>query len=216
MSGTFAEMTTSTPFRGLSHAVKLRHGTDGFTFPPKKGVLRIFCPKNPTASAGCELVNLGNKWQHATSRLPKPLKLRMNAAFPLPHRMFLWCAGNWHYLAISLFLCMALYRLHQLRSWCDVEYDMARWIWITNMEWYGKRACRRCSPFSENSKEKLIMRMNVIVPYTNWNTWRYVQVPCPDICKVKYRKPLVLIFCVCSYVNKTDLRRILIISKWLY
>jgi hypothetical protein len=29
-------------FRDFSHAVKLRHGTDGFTSPPKEGVLRIF------------------------------------------------------------------------------------------------------------------------------------------------------------------------------
>ena len=28
-------------FRGLLHAANLRHGTDGFTFPPKEGVLRI-------------------------------------------------------------------------------------------------------------------------------------------------------------------------------
>jgi hypothetical protein len=26
----------------LEHAAKLRHGTDGFTFPPKEGMLRIF------------------------------------------------------------------------------------------------------------------------------------------------------------------------------
>ena len=31
-------------FRDLLHAVKLRHGTDGFTSPPKVGVLRIFSP----------------------------------------------------------------------------------------------------------------------------------------------------------------------------
>jgi hypothetical protein len=29
-------------FRDLLHAVKLRHGNDGFTSPPKEGVLRIF------------------------------------------------------------------------------------------------------------------------------------------------------------------------------
>jgi hypothetical protein len=29
-------------FRNLLHAVKLRHATDGFTSPPKKGVMRIF------------------------------------------------------------------------------------------------------------------------------------------------------------------------------
>ena len=36
LSGNFAEMTTSTPFRDLLHAANLRHGTDG--------VLRIFSP----------------------------------------------------------------------------------------------------------------------------------------------------------------------------
>ena len=44
LSGNFAEMTTSTPFRDLLHAANLRHGTDGFTSPPKEGVLRIFSP----------------------------------------------------------------------------------------------------------------------------------------------------------------------------
>jgi hypothetical protein len=27
------------------HAAKLRHGTDGFTSPPKEGMLRIFSPE---------------------------------------------------------------------------------------------------------------------------------------------------------------------------
>jgi hypothetical protein len=31
-------------FRDILHVVKLRHGTDGFTSPPKEGVLRIFLP----------------------------------------------------------------------------------------------------------------------------------------------------------------------------
>ena len=29
-------------FRDLLHAANLRHGTDGFTYPPKEGMLRIF------------------------------------------------------------------------------------------------------------------------------------------------------------------------------
>ena len=29
-------------FRDLLHAANLRYGTDGFTSPPKEGVLRIF------------------------------------------------------------------------------------------------------------------------------------------------------------------------------
>ena len=44
LSGNFAEMTISTPFRDLLHAANLRHGTDGFTSPPKEGGLRIFSP----------------------------------------------------------------------------------------------------------------------------------------------------------------------------
>jgi hypothetical protein len=37
----------------LLHAVNLRHGTDGFTSPPKEAVLRIFITlKNPLTSAG--------------------------------------------------------------------------------------------------------------------------------------------------------------------
>ena len=53
-------------FRNLLHTVNLRHDTDGFTSPPKEGVLRNF-------SAGFEPSNLGTKGQHATSRPPKPL-----------------------------------------------------------------------------------------------------------------------------------------------
>ena len=61
-------------FRDLLHAVKLRHGTDGFTSPPKEVVQRIFFRlKNPTASAWCEPANWGTKGQHATSRPSKPL-----------------------------------------------------------------------------------------------------------------------------------------------
>jgi hypothetical protein len=44
MSLNFAEMMTSAPFRDLLHAVKLRHETDGFSFPLKEGVVRIFSP----------------------------------------------------------------------------------------------------------------------------------------------------------------------------
>jgi len=52
----------------------IRHGTDGFTSPPKEGMLRIFFAlKNSTASAGFEPANLGTKGQHATHRPPKPL-----------------------------------------------------------------------------------------------------------------------------------------------
>jgi len=59
-------------FRDLLHAANLRHGTDGFTSPPKEGVLSIFRPNNPTASAGFEPANFCTKCLHATPRPSKP------------------------------------------------------------------------------------------------------------------------------------------------
>jgi hypothetical protein len=64
--------------RDILHALKLRHGTDGFTSPPKEGCWGFFRPKNPTASAGCEPADLGTKGQHATSRPPKQLSWTTN------------------------------------------------------------------------------------------------------------------------------------------
>jgi len=67
-------MTIYTPFRDLLHAANLRHGTDGFTSPPKEGVLRIFSPwKILTASAVFEPTNLGKK---GTLRVNQALQLR--------------------------------------------------------------------------------------------------------------------------------------------
>jgi hypothetical protein len=44
LTGNFAEMMTPKPFRDLLHAANLRHWTDGFTSPPKEGMMRIFSP----------------------------------------------------------------------------------------------------------------------------------------------------------------------------
>jgi hypothetical protein len=54
-----------TSFRDLLHVANLRHGANGFTSLPKEGMLRIFRPKNPTASAGSEPAILGTRDQHA-------------------------------------------------------------------------------------------------------------------------------------------------------
>jgi hypothetical protein len=49
----------------LLNAVNLRHGTDGFTSPPKEVVLRVFITlKNPSTSAGIEPANLGSSGEH--------------------------------------------------------------------------------------------------------------------------------------------------------
>ena len=76
-------------FRALLYAANLRHGTDGFTSPPKEGVLRIFFrPKNPTASAGLEPANLGTKGQHATPIPPKPLSIRKRKKKDVSNRKY--------------------------------------------------------------------------------------------------------------------------------
>jgi hypothetical protein len=46
-------------FRDLLHAVKLRHGTDAFTSPPKDGVLMIFSPKKPDGFGRVQTRELG-------------------------------------------------------------------------------------------------------------------------------------------------------------
>jgi hypothetical protein len=63
-------------FRQISSRIRLprnsrnlRHGTDGFTSPPKEGVLRIFSPlKIRRLRPGLNPANLGTNGQHATSR----------------------------------------------------------------------------------------------------------------------------------------------------
>ena len=92
LSGNFAEMTTSTPFWDLLHAANLRHGTDGFTSPPKEGVL--------TASAGLEPAKLGTKGQHATPRPPKPLNIVKYQFFI--NKMFLHCVFQLHVSALAM------------------------------------------------------------------------------------------------------------------
>jgi hypothetical protein len=54
----------------LLHAVNLRHGTGGFTSPPKEVVLRIVITlKNPSTSVGIEpaipVRDLGSSGEHA-------------------------------------------------------------------------------------------------------------------------------------------------------
>jgi len=65
-------MPISTLHLGIFYmAVKLRHGTDGFTSPSEgRRAEDFFRPKNPTASTGCKPANLGTKSQHTTSRPP--------------------------------------------------------------------------------------------------------------------------------------------------
>jgi hypothetical protein len=67
------KVATSTSLLDSFPCCKAWHGTDGFTSPPKEGVLRIFSPEKSDSFAWFEPANLGTKGQHATSRPPKPL-----------------------------------------------------------------------------------------------------------------------------------------------
>jgi hypothetical protein len=83
LSGNFAEITTSTPFRDLLHAANLRHGTDGFTSPTKEGVLRIFLPLK---------IRQLQPGLNPRSWVPK------NSTLPMDHqsRMFSYIAKDFH------------------------------------------------------------------------------------------------------------------------
>jgi len=74
LSGNFAEMTTSRPFRDLLHASKSTTWDRRLYFPSEgRRAKDFFALKNPSASAVFESANLGTKGQHANPRPPKPL-----------------------------------------------------------------------------------------------------------------------------------------------
>ena len=67
--------------RNIQGSLTCRKSTtwDKWFYFPSEGrpAEEFFAPKNPTASAGFEPVNLGTKGQHATSRPPKQLEGRI-------------------------------------------------------------------------------------------------------------------------------------------
>jgi hypothetical protein len=69
VSGIVAEMTPFLRHLGIVYLPQIY----GFTSPPKKGMLRIVSPENPTASAGFEPANLGTRGQHA-KKLPSDVR----------------------------------------------------------------------------------------------------------------------------------------------
>ena len=112
LSGNFAEMTTSTPFRDLLHAANLRHGTDGFTSLPKEGVLRIFSPLkirrlqpdlNPRT------------WVLKASTLPLDHRSRFNI---LHCYQFIWC---WWYIVC----CVEWFTVDSLENYPKWGWNMS-------------------------------------------------------------------------------------------
>jgi hypothetical protein len=89
----------------------------------RKACWGIFRPKNPTASAGREPVNLGTKGQHATSRPPKPL----TEAVSIKHSQE-QCSSVYEFTVKQIALYLAMYKLvpfaefDYVCTWCAV-YD---------------------------------------------------------------------------------------------
>ena len=81
------------------HAINLRHGTDGFTSPPKEGVLRIFSPEK---SGG-----FGRVWT-------RELGYQRPACLPLEHRSR-YIFHSMHYNSISFILTTKCTQLSVIR-----------------------------------------------------------------------------------------------------
>ena len=88
-------MSTSKLHLGIFlYAANLRHGTDGFTSPPKEGVLRIFSPlKIRRLQPG---LNPRTRVLKASTLTPRPLK-------PLSP-----CLTGLHFLSLCHSLCIPL------------------------------------------------------------------------------------------------------------
>jgi hypothetical protein len=65
-------------YRDLLHAANLRHGTDGFTSPPKEGMLRVFfARKIPRLQPGLNPQTWVPEASMLTTRPLKPLRHRI-------------------------------------------------------------------------------------------------------------------------------------------
>ena len=108
-------------FRNLLHAVNLRHGTDGFTSPPKEGVLRIFSPWK---------IRRLRPGLHPRTWVPKASTL------PLDHQNRYWGPYNTVYVNIFAVLAISwkvftnlMYQSEGARSvWWDLRFSH-RCIW---------------------------------------------------------------------------------------
>ena len=80
-------------------------------------MLRIFRPKNPTASAGCEPANLGTRGQHAISRPPKPLSYNYTALFE-----FMTIVTGKNTVKIVSNMSLSPFEMRKLPAVCQGEY----------------------------------------------------------------------------------------------
>ena len=119
----FAEMTTSTPFRDLLHAANLRHGTDGFTSPPKEGVLRIF-----------SLLKI----RRPRSGLKPRIWVLKASTLPLDHRSRLFSVLKRNFGG------------YKFQEDSEMEITGARWLITRDTDWYQQETQERV-PRYDNS-----------------------------------------------------------------
>jgi hypothetical protein len=103
--------------RVLLHAVNLRHGTAGFTSPPKEVMLGIFSPlKIRKLRLRFEPANLGTRGQQASSRPPKPLTIGVLSMYrqSITHVVFTFP---------SLYNCLQFEVKLQAIHWCLCKHE---------------------------------------------------------------------------------------------
>jgi hypothetical protein len=106
LPGSFAEMTTSTPFRDLLQAANLRHGTEGFTFSPKGGVLRIFPPlKIRRLRPGLN----PRTWVLKTSTLPLDHRSRLCVCVCVCVYIYIYIHTHTHTIYIYIYIYMVFW-----------------------------------------------------------------------------------------------------------
>ena len=127
------------PFRDLLHAANLRQGTDGFTSPPKEGVLRIFSPlKIRRLRPGLN----PRTWVLKASTLPLDHRSQIKMSLPslLPNKYPGYFPGRENYpcshLAPSLRKCGASNPTYSLWSVTETSSPALNYGFGVRFDWF--------------------------------------------------------------------------------
>ena len=117
--------------RDLLHAANLRHGTDGFTSPPKEGVLRIFSPlKIRRLQPGLN----PRTWVPKASTLPLDHRSRI---LQLPSLIIRWVriiSLYFSYLGFDVGYCMIYFLMLVYLSWSGTPWYYTFWLLVLEID----------------------------------------------------------------------------------